>query len=209
MIRAGVVVFLLALSAGVARAQPSVSEEDAKKVAVAIGDELGRTDVVPHQTVFASLVGGFHGDVAGFAELRVGYGKGRFKRALLLPSVTMWRVSAAVRGAYGRTDSVAASLLGGWGKVSLLGITVEAGVDAQVSPGDLSLGPIATLGFRVGPVGLHTSVWSHLTGDESDTGFTVGLGYTIKDFKTPSDVAKERAKERLKLELEQRGLPLP
>lgn len=201
----GVVVVALALSATVAHAQPTVTEADAKKVADAIGVELERTEVVPHKTVFASLIGGFHGDVAGFTELRVGYGKGRYKRALLLPTVTMWRVSAAVRGAYGRTDSVAASLLGGWGKVSLLGVTVEAGVDAHVSPGDVDLGPIATLGFRVGPVGLHTSVWSHLTGDQSDMGFTIGLGYTVKDFKSPSDVAKERAEAELKL----RGIPIP
>jgi hypothetical protein len=117
----------------------------------------------------------------------------------------MWRASAAVRGAYGRTDSVAASLLGGWGKVSLLGITAEAGVDAHLSPGDVSLGPTATIGLRVGPFGLHTSVYSHLTGGAEDYGFLIGLGYTMKDFKSPSDAAKERAREEAKA----RGIPLP
>jgi hypothetical protein len=117
----------------------------------------------------------------------------------------MWRASAAVRGAYGRTDSVAASLLGGWGKVSLLGITAEAGVDAHLSPGDVSLGPTATIGQRVGPFGLHTAVYSHLTGGAEDYGFLIGLGYTMKDFKSPSDAAKERAREEAKA----RGIPLP
>lgn len=203
MLRAAVVVLLLALAAGSAFAQPS--ESDAKRVAVVIGDELTRKEVVPHKTVFTSLIGGFHGDVAGFGELRVGYGAGRYKRNILLPTVTMWRVSAAVRGAYGRTDSVAASLLGGWGKVSLLGVTVEAGADAHLTPGDAAFGPIATLGLRLGPVGLHTSVWTHLTGDENDTGFTIGLGYTVKDVKSPADVAEERARDEAKA----RGIPIP
>ncbi len=204
MLRILHVPLVLALAAGSAAAQP-VTEAQAKAVAdVAVG-ELKRTDVVPHQTIFASIVAGYHGDVAGVGELRVGYGKGRYKRNLVLPTVTMWRLSAAVRGAYGRTDSVAASLLGGWGKVSLLGVTLEAGVDAHLAPGDVALGPIATLGLRVGPVGLHTTVWTHLTGDETEGGFTVGLGYSLRDFKSPGDVAKERAEE----ELRSRGLPLP
>ena len=204
MLRTVVAVLVVALTAGTAFAQP-VTEEEAKKVADVIGVELRREEVVPHKTVFATILGGYHGDVAGFAELRVGYGKGKYKRNLLLPSTTLWRVSAAVRGAYGRTDSVAASLLGGWGKISLLGITVEAGVDAHLTPGDAAFGPIGTIGLRVGPLGLHTTVWTHLTGDESDTGFTIGLGWTFKDFKSPGDVAKERAEDELRL----RGIPIP
>ncbi|MBZ0237946.1 MAG: hypothetical protein K8M05_36880 [Deltaproteobacteria bacterium] len=204
MIRAFLSIALVALAAGSASAQ-TVTEEDAQKVADAVVGELKREEVVPHKTFFASILAGYHGDVAGFGELRVGYGKGRFKRNLVLPTVTMWRVSAAVRGAYGRTDSVAASLLGGWGKVSLLGVTLEAGVDAHLAPGDVTLGPIATLGLRVGPFGLHTTVWTHLTGEETEGGFTIGLGYTIKDWKSPSEVARERAKE----ELLERGVPLP
>jgi hypothetical protein len=200
---------IVALAAGTAAAQPVVTEEDARKVGSIVVEELKKEDTVPYKSPIFSLIAGFHGDVAGFGELRVGYGTGTFKRAMITPTVTLKRVELALRGAYGRTDSVAGSLMIGWSKVSLLGIQLGAGVNTHLAPGDVALGPIATLGFRAGPFGLHTSVWTHLTGDESDTGFTIGLGYTKNDFKSPADVAKERAKERVKLELEQRGIPLP
>jgi hypothetical protein len=199
----------VALAAGTTHAQPAVSEEDAQKVADVVVEELTKEDTVPYKTKIFSVIAGYHGDVAGFGELRVGLGKGRFKRSMALPSVTMYRAELALRGAYGRTDSIAASLLGGWGKVSYLGITLAAGADVHLAPGDLAVGPIATIGLRVGPVGLHTSVWTHVTGDEPEGGITFGLGFTKGDFKSPADVAKERAKERVKLELEERGIPLP
>lgn len=199
----------LALTASVAHAQPAVSEEDAQKVADVVVEELTKEDTVPYRAKLFSIIAGYHSDVAGFGELRVGFGKGKFKRSMALPSVTMYRAELAVRGAYGRSDSVAASLLGGWGKVSYLGITLAAGVDAHLAPGDVAVGPIAAIGLRVGPVGLHTSVWTHVTGDEPEGGITFGLGFTKGDFKSPADVAKERAKERVKLELQQRGIPLP
>ncbi|HUQ05069.1 MAG TPA: hypothetical protein VM261_21350 [Kofleriaceae bacterium] len=199
----------VALSSSVAHAQPTVTEEEARQVAAVVVEELTKEDVVPYQAKLFSFIAGYHGDVAGFGELRAGFGKGKFKRSMTLPSVTMYRVELAVRGAYGRTDSIAASLLGGWGKVSYLGITLEAGVDAHLAPGDVAVGPIGSIGFRVGPVGLHTSVWTHVTGDESDSGIVVGLGFTKGDFMSPADVAKARAKERVKLELQQRGIPLP
>ncbi|HRK96389.1 MAG TPA: DUF2889 domain-containing protein [Rhodospirillales bacterium] len=71
--------------------------------------------------------------------------------------------------------------------------------------GDIAPAFAGLVGLRVGPVGLHTTVWTHLTGDETEGGFTVGLGYSLRDFKSPGDVAKERAEE----ELRSRGLPLP
>ena len=199
----------LALSTSVAHAQPAVSEEDAKKIAAVVVEELTKEDTVPYKAKLFSVIAGFHGDVAGFGELRLGFGKGKFKRSMKLPSVTMYRAELALRGSYGRSDALAASLLGGWGKVSYLGITLEAGVDAHVAPGDLAFGPIASIGFRVGPVGLHTTAWTHVTGDVSDSGIAVGLGFTKGDFMSPSDVAKARAKERVKLELQERGIPLP
>ena len=181
-----------------------LTDADAKAAADIAIAEMKRTEVVPHATPFISLIAGYHGDVAGFGELRVGYGKGKLKRNLLLPSTTLWRASLAVRGAYGREDSVAASLLGGWGKVSWLGITLEGGVDAHLTPGDVTFGPIGTIGVRAGPFGLHTSVWSHL-GDAGDTGFTIGLGYTMKDFVSSSEIAKDRAEDELKAH----GIPVP
>lgn len=198
----------LVLAASTAHAQPVVTEEDARKVAEVVVDELKKEDTVPYKAKLFSIIAGYHSDVAGFGELRAGFGKGKFKRSMKLPSVTMYRLELAVRGAYGRTDSVAGSLLAGWGKVSYLGITLGAGVDGHFAPGDLAFGPIASLGFRVGPVGLHTSVWSHLTGEETDTGIAVGLGFTKGDFMSPADVAKARAEERVKLELRARGIPV-
>lgn len=181
-----------------------LTDADAKAAADVVVGEMKRTEVVPHSTVFASVIAGYHGDVAGFGELRVGYGKGRFKRNLLWPSMTMWRVSAAVRGFYGRADGVQASLLAGWGKVAPLGITLEAGVDGTLTD-ERAFGPIASLGIRVGHAGLHTTVWTHVTGDTNDAGFTIGLGWTFKDWLGPADVAKLRATEELKI----RGVPLP
>jgi hypothetical protein len=183
-----------------------LTDADAKAAADIAIAEMKRTEVVPHATPFASLVAGYHSaDVAGFAELRVGYGKGKLKRNLLLPTTTLWRVSAAIRGTYGRSDSVSASLLGGWGKVSYLGFTAELGPDIRISP-DVSFGPIVTLGLRVGPFGLHTSVWSHLSGSgEHDGGLMIGLGYTLEDFVSSSEIAKDRAEAELKA----RGIPVP
>ena len=203
-----VAVATLALSAAAAHAQPAITEDDARKIGSVVVEELKKDDVVPYKSPLFTLIAGYHGDVAGFGELRVGYGKGRFRRKMITPAVTLKRIELAVRGAYGRTDSVAGSLIAGWSKVSVLGIQLGAGVDVVVAGGGAVVGPIATLGFRVGPFGLHTSVWSHF-GDYGGVGYTVGIGYTKNDFKSPADVAKERTKERIKLELEQRGIPMP
>jgi hypothetical protein len=209
MSRSAVVVAALALSTSTAHAQPAISDEEAKAVADVIVEELTKEDTVPIKAKVFSFIAGYHGDVAGFGELRAGFGKGKFKRSMTLPSVTMYRVGLAVRGAYGRDDSIAASLLGGFGMVSYLGITLDGGLDVHVAPGDLAFGPIVSLGFRVGPVGLHSSFWTHTGGDKTVAGVAFGLGFTKGDFMSPADVAKARAKERVKLELKEHGIPVP
>ena len=144
-----------------------------------------------------SLHAGYHGDVAGFGELRVGYGAGSFTESLLFPTMRLWRVSAAVRGAYGRDDSVAVSLLGGRSVVSILGWSLEGGVDARViGDGDLDLGPIVSGALRVGRLGLQVNGWTHVLGDDLDWGFSVGLGVNLGDYTGASDVAKARIKEK-------------
>lgn len=174
-----------------------------EQVQTAVLTELRREEVVPYKTPLLSLHAGFHGDVAAMAELRLGFGKGRFKDSLLFPTMTLWRVSLAARGAYGREDSIALSLLGGWSKVSLFGISLEAGADARVDSGDGNLGPIVSGALRIGKLGLHVNTWAHVLDDDTDWGVSLALGINLKDFKGHVDVAKDRAKDRLKDELKQ------
>ncbi len=207
--RSWFVVLALALAvvlvgAAPAAAQPAVTEDDARAVADAVVGELKRAEIVPHKTVFATVIAGYHTDVAGFGELRLGYGKGRHKRNILFPTTTLWRFSAAVRGSYGRADAIEGALLAGWGKVGPLGFTIEAGVDARLTDG-FAPGPIVALGFRIGPIGIHGAMAIHFDGDDTGGGGTIGLGYSFKDFIGPSEVAKARAKDELK----QRGVPIP
>jgi hypothetical protein len=189
------------LAAAPAAAQLPTREQ----VQTAVITELRREEVVPYKTPLLSLHAGFHGDVAAMGELRLGYGKGRFKDSLLFPTMTLWRVSLAARGAYGREDSVALSLLGGWSKVSLFGVSLEAGVDARVDSGDRNLGPIVSGALRVGKLGLHLNTWAHVLDDDTDWGVSVALGINLKDYKGHVDVAKDRAKDRIKQELRERA----
>jgi hypothetical protein len=185
-------------------AQPVVTEDNAKAVADAVVGELEREEIVPHKTVFATIIAGYHTDVAGFGELRLGYGKGKHKRNLLFPTTTLWRFSAAVRGSYGRADAVEGSLLAGWGKVGPLGFTIEAGLDARLT-GSGAAGPMLALGFRLGPLGIHGAMAWRMVGETAGAAATIGLGYSFKDFIGPGEVAKARAKDELKL----RGVPIP
>src|SRR5688572_16230575 len=160
---------LLCLAAGTALAQPGAApapsppaEEPSRgeRIAAATFEELQRTERVKHKGPLLSLHAGYHGDVAGMAELRLGFGTGSATESLLFPTTRLWRFSAAARGAYGRHDSLALSLLAGYSRITLIGFSLEAGVDARViGDGDAAFGPIASLGIRVGKMGLHTNVW--------------------------------------------------
>lgn len=189
------------LTAATAAAQLPTREQ----VQTAVLTELRREEVVPYKTPLLAVHAGYHGDVAGLVELRLGYGKGRFKDSLLFPTMTLWRVSLAARGAYGREDSIALSLLGGWSKVSLFGVSLEAGADARVDSGDGNLGPIASGALRIGQLGLHVTTWAHVLDDDTDWGVAVALGLNLKDYQGNADVAKDRAKDKLKRELRDRA----
>lgn len=179
---------LLALALLAALATPAAADVKADAMA-----ELTRKEVHAKRGPLVSLHAGYHGDVAGFGELRLGYGTGHFTEALLFPTMRLWRVSAAVRGSYGRDDSVAVSLLGGRSVVSILGWSLEGGVDARViGDGDTNLGPILSGGFRAGRLGLHVNGWTHVLEDDLDWGFTVGVGLNLFDYTGATDVAKAR-----------------
>jgi len=141
-------------------------------------------------------------------ELRAGWGTGTTKESFLFPTTTLWRVSLAARGAYGREDSLALSLLGGWSSVSLVGVSLEAGLDARVDPDDRNLGPLVTAGLRMGQLGLHLTGWTHVLEDDLDWGFSVALGVNLFDYKGQGDIAKDRAKAKLEEQLDGK-LPVP
>lgn len=215
--RASLALALAAVAAvaapGAARADGSAGAlpeqvEPARGAARTLVGLLGPDDVVPHRGLFVTGMLGYHGDVAGFAELRLGYGRGRHQRRLLFPTTRVWRVSAAVRGAYGRDDSVAVSLLGGWSKVSLFGLVLEGGVDARLDPGDRAVGPIVSAALRLDGLGLHATTWAHVT-DATAWGFTIGLGWTFGDHRNTVDSAADRARQRARDEAGARGVPLP
>ena len=193
MVRAAIAstltVSLLALGSVPAAASP----------ADVVGDFITKKEVVPLRTKLVGFAVGYHGDVAAMGELELGYGWGRYHRELLLPKTVLWRASLALRGAYGREDSVATSALFGWGRVGVVGVVVQGGVDLHLAPGDLDLGPIARITGRVGPFGLAATTWVHALGDEADWGWTLGLSFTSGDFKKPiTDPGKDKVLDEIK-----------
>jgi hypothetical protein len=175
-------------------AVPTAAHAGAGDAALA---ELTRNETHPRRGPLVSLHAGYHGDVAGMLELRVGYGTGSFTESLLFPTMRLWRASVAARGAYGRTDTLALSLLGGRSVVSLLGFSLEGGVDARVlGGGDANLGPLVSGALRVGRLGLHVNGWTHVLEEELDWGFSVGLGVNLFDYAGATDVAKARIRRR-------------
>lgn len=84
-----------------ALATPAAADVQADAMA-----ELTRKEVHAKRGPLRSRHAGYHGDVAGSGELRVGDGAGHFTESLLFPTMRLWRASAAVRGACGRDDLV-------------------------------------------------------------------------------------------------------
>lgn len=159
--------------------------------------ELTRNETHPKRGLLVGLHAGYHGDVAGMLELRLGYGTGSFTEALLFPTMKLWRADLAIRGASGRTDSLAVALLAGRSVVSLVGFQLEAGLDARVlGGGDANLGPIVGGAFRLGRLGLHVDGWTHVLDDELDWGFAVALGVNLGDYTGATDVARARIREK-------------
>jgi hypothetical protein len=177
-----------------------------ERIAAATIAELKRTEIVKHKGPLLALHAGYHGDVAGLLEVRAGWGTGKTKESLLFSSTRLWRLEAAARGAYGREDPVAVSLLGGYSRVGLVGYAVSAGIDARVvGDGDHGVGPIVSLGLRFAQLGLHGNVWTHLGGDEADTGASIAIGYNLGDYTGAGEIAKKRAKARIEAELRERA----
>lgn len=203
----------LALACGTAAAQPSdpstPSTPSTRDRIVAAGRaELASAPIVPRQGLLYGLHAGYHGDVAGMLELRVGWGTGKTKESLYLPVTKLWRISAAARGAYGREDTVALSLLGGLSRVAIIGYSLEAGLDARViGDGDAAFGPIASLGIRSGKAGLHVNVWTHFAAGETDWGFSLALGFNLRDSVGAGDVVRKRARQRVQSNVSSIGGP--
>lgn len=219
----------LALASGTAAAQPSAPGEPGgpgapgepsapgepappstrDRIVAAGRAELASAPIVPRKGLLYGLHAGYHGDVAGMLELRVGWGTGTTRESLYLPTTKMWRIGAAARGAYGRHDTLALSLLAGRSHVGILGYSLEAGLDARViGDGDAAFGPIASLGLRSGKLGLHVNVWTHFVDGETDWGFSAALGFNLKDSVGAGDVMRKRARARLEAELPS-GVPRP
>jgi hypothetical protein len=204
--------FVLLATAGAAAAQPGATpapvappapapSTEEKIISVAVA-ELKRTEKVPHKGLLVSLHAGYHGDVAGMGELRLGFGTGTSKESLLFPTTKLWRFSVAGRGAYGKEDSLSLSALAGRSHVGFAGYSLEAGLDARViGDGDPVFGPIVSLGIRFTKLGLHTNVWTHFVEDDNDWGFSIALGMNMGDYVSPADIAKKRAKARIKEEI--------
>lgn len=172
----------IGLAAALAAAAAGARDAEAGPVGMGdLADLAKREEKTVHQPFLTGTLG-FHGDIAAFAEVKVGYGYGKHVDQFLFDEWNLWRAALAVRGAIGRHDSVAASALLGYGTISLVGLVVEAGVDAKLT-GTRNLGPIVQATVRVGPIGLGGGGWVHLLEDERDWGWNVGLSWTFGDFE--------------------------